>query len=143
MTNLSNSRGQIKWIMDKEKSMFARADKNEKDNLAYTQDIIDTKMKPMIADIAAHCDFSLHKELKDAKKKRILRLLLDRLKKLAVLNISIEELMEDKPFPSSPLERPEAELFIDHAKKGNNLAMRRMLRRCRYFVYQFDHVDCQ
>jgi hypothetical protein len=139
-TNLATARGQVKWIMDKEKTLNKRQEVDIVECLKHTHDLIDNKMRPMIEDIASHCNFSMHKELKDAKKKRIIKLLREQLKKLALLNITIEELMDEQPFPSSPLERPDSDKFIELAKKGDNFAMRRMLRSCKYFVYQFDHV---
>ena len=99
-----------------------------------------SELVPIIHNIENQCRFSYEGHLKEVKKKRILRLLLDRLKKLSKLGISIEELMEDNPFPTQAFQREDSRKFIDYARKGDKYKMRALIKICKYYVYEYDHV---
>jgi hypothetical protein len=77
---------------------------------------------------------------KRTKRKRLMNLLKNCLCKLRKLNLTPAELLQDKPFPTKPLERPLSQQFIDAARRGELSKLQSMISLDRYLVYQKDEV---
>lgn len=140
MPNLNNVKCRVIDCMRREartQKEYARVFKKQ---TAHTLATGQAELTPIIENINNHCRFCYDGHLRAMKRKRILRLLLDRLKKLGQLGITIEELMENNPFPTKPFQRPEAKKFLEYAREGDKYKMRALLKICKYYVYEYDHV---
>lgn len=126
--------------MFRENNRLAEIQKEIKKETKLTERLGRQEIEPIIENLNKHCRFCYEGHLKEVKRKRILKLLLDRLNKLKKLGITIEELMENNPFPTQAFQREESKNFLDYARKGEKFRMRALLKICRYYVYEYDHV---
>lgn len=79
-------------------------------------------------------------ESKAENRRRILNLLKKRLFELKNLNISLEELLYEKPFPKEPFERENSKKFLSAVKNNELKIVKKMLIEDRFLVHNFDFV---
>ena len=94
----------------------------------------------MISDLQKIAQSDHLSAFKADRRKKIARLLAEKVKKLLKMNITIEELMEKAPFPLQPFSRPEAKRMFALVRANDADGVKKILNRCKYYVYEYDQV---
>ena len=94
----------------------------------------------MISDLQKIANSDHLSAFKADRRKKIARLLAEKVKKLLKMNLTIEELMEKAPFPHKPFSRPGSKKLFALVRANNADGVKKILDRCKYYVYEYDQV---
>ena len=102
----------------------------------YTLDCID-KNKDVIDNIDSDnryiCDDNKYKNMVYMRQKIVYTV-----KKMKRLGISLDDLLNNKPFPTRPFERQHADKFIKAVKKNDMKTIKQIITLSRYIVHSYD-----
>jgi len=97
-------------------------------------------ISPIIEDVNKYIKTEKDRGGFKEKKVKILRSLLELLRRLNKLNISIDEFIAKRPFPDQPFEMKGSVEFLQLAKDGDTYKMKKILQNNKFLVYQYDSL---
>ena len=109
--------------------------------MAATQTNVEAHIQPILDDLRAVAKEDLRRASKADRRRKILKMIAENLRKLATLNLSLSEFLQQKPFPAYPFSKPQARDFFMAVKLGDLTKVIKLLRGCKYLVYEYDQVS--
>ena len=113
---------------------------NHSKTIGSLQKEIKEDIEPMISVLKSIAKTDYTEIIKADRRKKIIRLLSEKIKKLLKMKVTLEEFMNDKPFPIEPFSQPETKNLLGMVKSGNFEGIQKLLQKCKYYVYEFDQV---
>jgi hypothetical protein len=139
-TNIANPVGQISDSLSRHQARQDRLLKRDDECVGSLAREIKDDILPMISDLQKIAQSDHLSAFKADRRKKIARLLAEKVKKLLKMNITIEEFMEKAPFPHHPFSRPETKRLFALVRANDAEAVKKILERCKYYVYEYDQV---
>lgn len=104
------------------------------------EQVVEEHIQPILDDLRAVAKEDFRKASKADRRRKILKMIAENLRKLATLNLTLSEFLKEKPFPAQPYCRPQAKEFFMAVKLGETMKVRKLLIGCKYLVYEFDQT---
>lgn len=102
--------------------------------------MVEEHIQPILDNLTAVAKEDFRKASKADRRRKILKMIAENLRKLATLNLTLSEFLKEKPFPAEPYSRPQAKEFFMAVKLGETMKVRKLLIGCKYLVYEYDQT---